>query len=361
METSATEKPEVNIVVVPRDSFSYTRESLESIYQETDYSFDLVYVDGGSPQHIKSYLEAQAREKQFKLIRTEHYLSPNRARNLGLQEVKSKYVVFIDNDVIVSPGWLKKLVQCAEETDAAVVGPLICINKPYHQVIHHGGAEIQIMSKVEGEKTSRHLIQNIYLAGKQVSKVSDQLKRIQCGFVEFHCVLVRTELFERIGPLDEKLLNTREHIDLCLNAAQTEGTIYCNRESVVTYLAGIEFDWWDFTYYMLRWSNAWYLATLHHLREKWNLEEDWYFQKRYNRVGDRRYRVFLKPVVSRFPFKEHRKWFADVLKSMEGVLNGLVSDSYARKHNYARHSLGLRKKDKVAEQTKPLMIQSVHN
>lgn len=42
-------EPEVTIVVSPRERFSYTRESLESIYEHTKAPFKLVYVDGGSP------------------------------------------------------------------------------------------------------------------------------------------------------------------------------------------------------------------------------------------------------------------------------------------------------------------------
>lgn len=48
---------QVTIVVSPRERFSYTRESLESIYQYSDLPFKLVYVDGNSPSHIKKYLE----------------------------------------------------------------------------------------------------------------------------------------------------------------------------------------------------------------------------------------------------------------------------------------------------------------
>src|SRR5579864_7036334 len=114
----------LTIIVVPRERFSYSRTSLESIYANTDQPFRLIYVDGGSPKHVKNYLEVQAKVKDFKLLRTEHYLSPNQARNIGLRAANSKYVVFVDNDVIVASGWLTALLQCAEETNASLVGPL---------------------------------------------------------------------------------------------------------------------------------------------------------------------------------------------------------------------------------------------
>ncbi|WP_404790652.1 glycosyltransferase family 2 protein [Altericista sp. CCNU0014] len=346
--TAATsEQPMVTIVVVPRERFSYSKQSLESIYAETDYPFELVYVDGGSSPELKAYLEAQSREKQFKLIRTESYLSPNRARNIGIQAAKGKYIVFVDNDVLVQRGWLQKLVDCAEETGATVVGTLTCIDKPLHEVVHNGGGTTYIEVRTEGNKTGRYAVQKSYLEGKRVSKIPEQLSRVQCDFVEFHTALVRKSFFDDHGLLDEGLLSTREHIDLCLSAAKVGGTVYCERQSIVTYMTGAEFDWYDYTYFSLRWSDAWDLASFDHFRKKWNLEEDWYFERRYNRLGRRRYRALMRPIISRFPLKEKRNDFADWLQFIERPINNFISDRYARKHEYAKHSLGLRRSQRL--------------
>ncbi len=364
METSTMQKPLVTIVVVPRERFSYSRESLESIYSETDdYPFELVYVDGGSSPALKRYLQEQAKQKNFKLIRTEHYISPNKARNLGLKEVKTKYLVFIDNDVLVKRGWLKSLVETAEETNATVVGTLTCIDEPVHEVVHNGGGETYFETRVENGKAGRFAVQNSYLEGRRVSKIASELKRVKCDFVELHCALVRTEFLEKHGGMDEGLLSTREHIDLCLMATHNGGTVYCDRKSIVTYMTGAKLDWWDVTYFMLRWSDAWDLASFNHFRQKWGLEEDWYFEKRYNRLGRRRYRALLRPVISRFPLKDQRNWFADLIKDVERPLNNFISDMYARKHEYASHSLGLRKPNKVfekPEKSQPLVASSAN-
>lgn len=347
-QNSELQQPMVTLVVVPRERFSYSQASLESIYSNTDdYPFELVYVDGGSSPQLKQYLEEQSQLKGFRLIRTEHYLSPNRARNLGIQVARGKYIVFVDNDVLVKRGWLKKLVECAEETGATVVGTLTCIDNPVHEVVHNGGGTTYIEVRAEGQKIGRYAVQKSYLEGKRVSKISDQLTRVQCEFVEFHTALVRKSFFDQHGLLDEGLLSTREHIDLCLSAAKAGGTVYCERQSIVTYMTGAEFDWYDYTYFALRWSDAWDLASFEHFRKKWDLEEDWYFERRYNRLGRRRYRALMRPIISRFPFKEHRNWFADVLQEFERPINNLISDRYARKYEYARHSLGLRRNQKL--------------
>src|SRR5688572_1977218 len=186
----------VTVVVVPRERFSATRGSLESIFRETDGSFELVYVDGGSPARIRRYLEGEAARRGFRLVRTDHYLSPNEARNLGLREVSTEYVVFIDNDVVVAPGWLSKLVECADETGAAVVGPLTCIGRPEHKVIHLAGGDVEIVEEANGDGRHRAVKERMHLPGRRVASVRSELRRSQCRLAEFHCVLARRDLFD---------------------------------------------------------------------------------------------------------------------------------------------------------------------
>jgi GT2 family glycosyltransferase len=235
-------KPIVTIVVVPRERFSCTQASLESIYAHTDFPFKLIYVDGNSPVKVRRYLEAQAQEKRFDIIRTNYYLSPNHARNIGLSRVDTKYLVFVDNDVIVSPGWLTALVNCAEETEATVVGPLMCEKQPIHQRVHFAGGESRVVTDVKGR---RHLREKMYKQGHNAVELRPQLKRTQTELAEFHCTLVRREIFDRIGYLDEAMLNTKEHLDFCMTVAQAGGTVYFEPDSLVTYVPGPPLEWTD--------------------------------------------------------------------------------------------------------------------
>lgn len=314
-------EPQVTIVVAPRERFSYTRESLESIYSHTQIPFKLVYVDGGSPDHIRRYLEAQARKQEFQLIRTDYYLSPNQARNMGLSHVNSKYVVFIDNDVVVTPGWLQPLINCAEETGTTVVSPLICQGKPVHEIVHCAGGESGVLLETEGERTRRRMIEKIYKQGKLVADVQDSLQRQPTGLAEFHCMLVRTKIFEQIGLLDEALLNTKEHVDLCITVVQAGGSVYFEPASIVTYVPGATLDWTDLPFYMLRWSDAWELASLYRLRDKWNLTEDEYFRNRYKRVGWRRNMSIIKPLSRKLTFGQNSNLLEKILIPMDKVLN----------------------------------------
>lgn len=356
-------QPKVALIVGPRERFSSTQASLESIYRDTDYPFDLVYVDVFSPEPIQRYLEQQSQQKQFKLLRTNRYISPTQAKNVGLRyilsesEDKYEYIVFVENDVLVKAGWLTKLVQCAEETGAAVVGPLTCIGNPLHQVIHNAGGKSYITTEVKDGQTRRHIYQSAALTGKAVAEAADKLTRKKTDYVEFHCMLVRTEIFRKTALLDEGMLATREHIDFCFVVTQAGGSIYSEREAVVTTdTIGIEtnqqgladwfgkaqlpeFKWSDLYYFMLRWNDAWDLASLHHLRDKWNLTEDNYFKTRYKKVGARRHELLIKPLVRRLTFGKGSIWLENRLIPLERLINRAVYRHYQQQIDRQQQSM----------------------
>ncbi|WP_448601572.1 glycosyltransferase family 2 protein [Thermoleptolyngbya sp.] len=303
----ASSQPEVTIVVVPRERFQFAQESLESLYAATDFPFQLIYVDNGSPAELRNYLTAQAREKAFRIVRSDRYLSPNAARNLGLQHVNSRYVVFVDNDVIFAPGWLAALVSCAEETGATVVGSLVCQYRPVHQTIHCAGGEYMAADDLErflrssspaGEPGGWKLYEKTYYQNRSVKDVQALLYRQPTGFVEFHAMLVQMDFFRQYGPLDEGFCCTKEYLDFALRVMRAGGSIYLEPASVVTFLThppAPRLRWVDLPYFSLRWSDAWEKYSLQHFQKKWNLADSRYFQKRYKKLGWRRWEELIKP------------------------------------------------------------------
>lgn len=329
-------EPLVTLVVVPRERFSCTQRSLESIYEHTTLPFNLVYVDGNSPAKVRQYLEKQAQEKDFQLVRTHYYLYPNQARNLGLAQVLTRYVVFVDNDVIVSPGWLEALVQCAEETGAAVVGPLTCQHDPVHEEVHFAGGE----SHVWVDKTGRRrLREKMYQQGQKVTQLRPHLQRTQTELAEFHCVLVRKEILDRLGLLDEQLFNTKEHLDFCMTVRQSGNTVYFEPNCVVTYVSGSSLELSDLHYYMLRWSDAWTLESLHRLRDKWDLAEDGYFQSKYKKLNWRRAMMVLMPLNQLLTLGVSNRLLNPILMPLDKWLNRYLTDRHTRQQqNISNHT-----------------------
>jgi GT2 family glycosyltransferase len=262
--------PDVTIVMSPRERFNLAPRSLASLYENTDSPFELVVVDGGSPPAIHRHFKQASRARGFRLIRRDYYLSPNEARNIAIAEVGTKYIAFVDNDVVYSPGWLKAMVACAEETGADIVAPLTCIGEPAHTKVHMAGGTIEITEK-DGQRRFRdeHRFMN-----QPVRDVAHHLKREPCDFAEFHCMLARRALFDAMGPLDEALMSTREHVDFCMSARRHGARIWFEPASVVTYAAPPPIDVSDIPYYMLRWSDEWAIGSMQHFMKKWDCHFD---------------------------------------------------------------------------------------
>jgi glycosyltransferase involved in cell wall biosynthesis len=285
--------PLATVIVVPRERFGVARRSLEAIYANTPEAFPLVYVDGGSPAPIARYLAGEAQARGFTLVRTDRYLTPNEARNLGVRHARTRYVVFIDNDAVPAPGWLDKLVECAEATGAWVVGPLYFIGEPEQQQIHMAAGD----ARIEERPSGRRFVERHRFAGKRPVEVRAHLVRQPCEQVEFHCMLVRMEVFERLGPLDEALLSLAEHTDLCLLVRRHGGEVYFEPDAAVTYITGGRFGWSDYAFFFRRWSEAWNDASVARFREKWELSPDDPGLKSLERFASGHRHVLLQPTL----------------------------------------------------------------
>lgn len=265
------------VVVVPRERFSIARQSLECLLANTDERVPIIYVDGGGPKSLGDTLAKVKREGGFHIIRRDYFLSPNEARNIGFSPVKTKYAAFIDNDVEMEPGWLETLVRCAEEQDAAVVGPLYLDGNPEDEIIHMAGGKSSV-KEVNGVIRMYEEHRHAHVPLKDVDL---EACRGPTDVVEFHCLLVARAFLESLGGFDEGFLNTREHVDFCLSVVKAGGGIHMEPATKVTYLIGSgparpppRFSWPDIPFYLLRWSEAWSLSTLAHANAKWGLTED---------------------------------------------------------------------------------------
>lgn len=293
------------LIVTPRERFGLAVRSLKSIVGTTSGPYKLVYIDGNSPRTVARELQAICEREGFTYVRRDRYLSPNQARNLGLSHADTKLVTFIDNDVIVSDGWLQALERCAEETGAEVICPLTCQREPLHTEVHQAGGEItaDLSSFFGGSPAERRLIDRHILQGKPVERVSSERADVQA--CEFHCVMVRRDVFDRLGPLDERLLATKEHLDFSLSVWASGGRVMMEPRSVVTYLfpAGAnKLQVSDWPYFALRWSPVWLSRSLAHFQSKWELEDDPYFARRAHMLDWRHVEGIVRPTLKKIPF-----------------------------------------------------------
>jgi glycosyltransferase involved in cell wall biosynthesis len=103
--------PVLTVVVPTRGRAAYLEVTLDSLRrQRTRTSHELLVVDDGAADATAEVAERFG----VRVIRHGQRRSLNAARNTGLREAAAPLVAFVDDDVLVPPGWLDALVNGAE-------------------------------------------------------------------------------------------------------------------------------------------------------------------------------------------------------------------------------------------------------
>jgi len=88
--------------------------------------WEVVVVDNNSNDETRATVEALAKRLPITIrYEFEPRQGLNHARNRGVTSSTGKYFAFVDDDISVSRGWLRALVDCLEKSDADAVGSCI--------------------------------------------------------------------------------------------------------------------------------------------------------------------------------------------------------------------------------------------
>jgi GT2 family glycosyltransferase len=115
--------PLVSIVIPTNNRGDLTVKCIQSIYKNTrGFAFETIIVDNASADGTREFLQ-----KVGHIVRT--ILNPTnlgfaRACNQGAAAARGRYVLFLNNDTEVHPGWLGPLVEIAQaDSKVGMVGP----------------------------------------------------------------------------------------------------------------------------------------------------------------------------------------------------------------------------------------------
>lgn len=254
------------IIVTPRERYSIVTRTLECLYNNTPKDYPVIYIAGGATSSVSQYLSTTCEKYGYELILKPAFLTPNMARNIGIVKATTKYIVFIENDVVVEKGWIEALIQCAEEENADCVSPLCLIGEPANLYVHSFGGKLVF----ENTETQSGIREAHHCGPICLRTDPRQLTRIASDYSEFHCALLKRSVLTEIGLLDKNIKGAAEHIDLALHLQKLKCRGFSEPNAIVSYLPS-EYKMADLATYKLRWSDEWHYPTMKHLAEKWSL------------------------------------------------------------------------------------------
>ena len=177
---SSPDSPTLCDIVIPVwNQPEKTQRCLESILKQTREPVRLVLIDNGSQPPTRKLLEAFHQESAVPvhLIRNETNLGFIRATNQGIRACQGPWVCLLNNDTLVTAGWLTEMLK------AATSDPRIGLVNPTSNSL---GFRTQAPIEEYAESLKS-------LTG-QATDLSTAL-----GF----CLLARKSMFDEVGLLDE--------------------------------------------------------------------------------------------------------------------------------------------------------------
>ncbi|MTI80116.1 MAG: glycosyltransferase [Firmicutes bacterium] len=204
-----------SIIIPCYNQLEYTKLCLESIFTYTMEPFELIVINNGSSDGTKEYLkELSQQHDNVKVINNEENLGYGAACNQGLIAGQGDYFLILNNDTVVTEGWLARMLAVGD-----------CFN------------EIGIIGPRSNAVAGVQLINNVsYKSIKEMRSFSRKLaiKYASQGFetnrVIGLCMMIKREVIKRIGGFDLRFgLGNFEDDDFCLRARITGYKIWvCN-------------------------------------------------------------------------------------------------------------------------------------
>lgn len=196
----------VSIIILTHNQLNYTRLCLESIQHYTPEPHEIILVDNGSTDGTPAWLRSQAAlQNHYTLIENDTNRGFAAGNNQGLERARGACCLLLNNDVVVTPGWLESLLTCAHtRSDIGIVGP----------VSNYVSGPQQVKTVEYNTETLQGLMP---FALKHRRLYAGQVRPFWrvVGF----CMLIKRAVIDRIGGLDERYgLGNFEDDDFSLRA-----------------------------------------------------------------------------------------------------------------------------------------------
>ena len=195
---------DISIVILTHNQLAHTKACLESIAQHTPEPHELILVDNGSTDGTQDYLREYAaqRERVFVVAnRTNRGFAAG--NNQGLALATGRQVLFLNNDTVVTPGWLGNMLRVLQEhPQTGVVGP----------------RSNRVLGKQQVDDVGYKSLDDLPAFAVAWAEKQAGQSRVANRAVGF-CLLARREVIEAVGGLDERFGSGNfEDDDFCIRA-----------------------------------------------------------------------------------------------------------------------------------------------
>jgi hypothetical protein len=205
----ANESVAVSVIIVTRNTCALTRAAVQSVLDSRDpLAKEILIVDNGSTDPDTSLLPREF--PQIQLIRSDVNLGFARACNLAVRQARGKFLLLLNSDARLQPDTMARAVEwmCAHP-DVAVAGA---------QLLNADGSRqnsIANFPSLATELLNKSLLRRLFprrFPGKELRLAGP----VDVETVVGAFMLIRKEVWDALGGLNERFFFFFEETDFCL-------------------------------------------------------------------------------------------------------------------------------------------------
>lgn len=232
MSAKSTIKPVVALIILNFNGLQETLDCLDSVHRITTAGFLLkkIVVDNASTDGSP---EALCKLQDIELIRSQVNKGFSGGMNLGINYAlknMADYVVVLNNDTIVDPGFITNLLK--ETGRAQIISPKIYFAAGYE--FHKSRYKKSDLGKViwyAGAKIDWDNIIGVHIGVDEVDH--GQFKTGKVALATGCCMMVSSDVFRKIGLLNEKYFLYLEDMDFSFRAKRAGFEILFDSASII--------------------------------------------------------------------------------------------------------------------------------
>lgn len=211
-------KSRIGIVTVTFNSESVIDDFLASLSTQEHADFILYVVDNDSKDKTLEKLHAQwGADERCVVIRNDKNLGIAVGNNMGIrraQEDGCDYILLLNNDTVFESDLLSGMLKAAESLKAPMLVPKIMFAEPADTIWCAGGKFVPWRGYATAHCGEGEPDRGQY----------DQARRI--GYAPTCCMLIRREVFDTVGLMDERYFVYYDDVDFCYRALKAGVTLW---------------------------------------------------------------------------------------------------------------------------------------
>lgn len=242
--------PLISMIIVSSSS-RVIKKCITNIEQSTDYTnYEIVIIQTEKQENVID------KNNNVHTIQYSEDYNISAARNLAASHAKGEYLLFIDETVeIIKNDWLNALLEHAQRSEVGAVGAKL-INKS-NKIMHCGIALGMGKHKIAGYPLSG-FPSNIpgYFGNMTIVR--------NCSAVTAACMMLRKDVFNKVGGFDEHLAVAFNDVDLCLKLRERGYLIVYTPYAELYYHGTLTHDYKDAPK-----LQKLFLKDVEYMRKKW--------------------------------------------------------------------------------------------